>query len=110
MRQLAYNSSELKNHKTTTKWKKSMSYSPEDLLPDDKNHVEMNGTKIRKGTMGAALANAKIIESSDATTEEKQAALIALKQLAPALIAFGLTTFLQWKNPIIQNIFDQVEK
>ena len=84
-----------------------MSYQPEDILPNNKNHVEINGKVIRKGTMGAALANAKIIESAQATPKEKQAAFNVLKTLAPSLIDFELTKFLQWKNPKIQCIFDQ---
>ena len=84
-----------------------MSYLPEDILPDDKNYVEKNGKIIRKGSMAAALANAKIFESPSATPQEKEAALQALTQLAPTLVAFELTHFLQWKNPIIQKIFDQ---
>ncbi len=86
-----------------------MSYTPEDMLPDDKSYFEMNGKTIRKGSMAAALANAKVIDSNNTTQEEKQAALDTLKSLAPTLIAFELTEFMQWKNPIIQAIFDEAE-
>ena len=87
-----------------------MGYKPEDLLPDDKNHFEKNGSTIRKGTIAAALANASIVESTTATAEEKQAALDAIKVLTPQLIAFELTKFMQWKNPQIQSIFNEPEK
>ncbi len=82
---------------------------PEDMIPDDKSHFEMGGKTIRKGTMAAALANAEIIESSDATEEEKMEAMNTLKQLAPILKAFGLTKFLTWKNSKIQSIFDEID-
>ena len=82
---------------------------PEDMIPDDKSHFEMGGKTIRKGTMAAALANAEIVESPDATTAEKQAAMDTIKELAPVLRAFGLTKFLTWKNPKIQAIFDEME-
>ncbi len=86
-----------------------MSYKPEDLMPDDKNYCEVNGKSIRKGSVAAALANAKIVESKNATAAQKKAALEALQQLAPALVDFELTRFMQWKNPEIQKIFDAVE-
>ncbi|OGT39699.1 MAG: hypothetical protein A3F12_01665 [Gammaproteobacteria bacterium RIFCSPHIGHO2_12_FULL_38_14] len=82
---------------------------PEDMIPDDKSHFEMGGKTIRKGTMAAALTNAEIVESPDATVAEKQAAMETIKELAPVLKAFGLTKFLTWKNPKIQAIFDEME-
>lgn len=83
--------------------------NPEDLIPDDKDHVEMGGEIIRKGTMAAALANAEIIEALDATEAEKLAAMNALRKLVPILKTFGLTKFLTWKNPKIQSIFDEAD-
>ena len=84
-----------------------MGYKPEDILPDDKSYVEKDGQTIRKGSVAAALANAKIVESETASKEDKQAALDNLKELAPTLINFELMDFLQLKNPQIQQIFDQ---
>lgn len=87
-----------------------MSYRPEDILPDDKDYVETKeGQKIRKGSVAATLANAKIIESADASLQEKAEALDAIRALAPTLIAFDLMRFMQWKNPIIQAVFDEVK-
>lgn len=83
-----------------------MKYRPEDILPDDQNHIVINRKKIRKGTVGAVLANAEIIESSMTTLAEKQIALSVIRELAPALIAINFTKFLKWKNPKIQKIFD----
>lgn len=84
-----------------------MAYKPEDLIPDEKNHFEANGKKIRKGTMAAAIANAEIIESTNSSFEEKQKAKEVLKALAPTLKAFGLTKHLTWKNTEIQKLFDE---
>lgn len=87
-----------------------MSYTPEDMIPDDKSHFEMGGQTIRKGTMAAALANAEIVESTNSTATEKRDALNAIKELAPVLKAFGLVRFLTWKNPEIQAIFDESDR
>lgn len=86
-----------------------MSYNavkPENVLVDDKNYLEKDGKMLRKGTVAAALANAEIFESIDASTLEKQKAIEAIKELAPALKTLGLTKFLTWKNKKIQEIFD----
>ena len=84
-----------------------MVFKPEDMISDEQSYFEKNGKSIRKGTMAAALANAEIIESQHSSNEEKKTAFNALKELAPILIAFGLTRFLTWKNPTIQKIFDE---
>lgn len=87
-----------------------MQYTPEVIMPADKDYVEMNDNRIRKGTMAAALTNAKIVSSATATDEEKQLALETIRALAPTLIVFGLMEFLQWKSPKIQAIFDQFQR
>ena len=87
-----------------------MSYTPEDMIPDDKSHFEMGGKTIRKGTMAAALANAEIVESPDSTSQEKCDALNAIKELVPVLKAFGLARFLTWKNPEIQALFEESDR
>lgn len=82
-----------------------MAFKPENMISDEQSYFEKNGKTIRKGTMAAALANAEIIESQHSSDAEKQKAFNALEELAPILIAFGLTKFLTWKNPQIQKIF-----
>lgn len=84
-----------------------MSIRPEDVMPDNQDHVERDGKTIRKGTMAAALANAEIVESSTASAADKAVALDTLRELAPTIKAFGLMQFLTWNNPDIQKIFDE---
>ena len=80
---------------------------PEDILADNQNFVIRNGQTIRKGTMAAAIANAEIFESPEASEEQKLAALDAIQDLAQSLINFGFNRFLSWKNPKIQQIMDK---
>jgi hypothetical protein len=87
-----------------------MSIKPEDILPDSINEVEINGIKARKGTVAAALANAKILASNDSTEIEKNDANEAIKELAPAMVALGLHHHLTWKNLEIQNIIEECVK
>jgi len=84
---------------------------PEDILPDNQDYfTDTNGNTIRKGTVAAAIANARIIESDKSSIVEKEAALAAIKDLAPILVNFGFNQFINWKNPLIQKVFDQSVK
>lgn len=80
---------------------------PEDILPDDVNELEINGIKARKGTIAAAMANADILSSPTSTEIDKNNAKDAIKQLAPAMVALGLSHHLIWKNKEIQEIMEE---
>ena len=84
-----------------------MSVRPEDILPDDVSAVEINGIITRKGTVAAALANAKILASNDKTDNEKKKAKEMIRELAPMLVALELHQHVTWKNPEIQKIIDE---
>ena len=86
-----------------------MSIKPEDILPDDKNTLEINGLIVRKATMAALLANADLLLKKESTIEEKVEAKETIKELAPGLIAAGLLRHLSWKNPDIQEIFEKIQ-
>lgn len=83
--------------------------TPEEIMPDNCDHIVRGGTTIRKGTMAAAMTAADVIESSDATSAEKEDALQLITDLAPVLIKFGLSKHLTWNNPTIQNIFERTK-
>ena len=83
-----------------------MAITPENILPDALNHTHINGIKVRKGTVAALLANIQLYESPQSAEREKQSALAMIKELAPAILAIGLTQHLQFKNPEIQKIMD----
>lgn len=93
---------------------KKMNYRtkrPEDILPDEQDYfTDQNGNTIRKGTVAAAIANAGIVESNESSGEEKEAALLVIRELAPTLKNFGFNQFLSWKNPQIQKIFDELDE
>lgn len=83
---------------------------PQDIMPDSVDTIDKAGVTIRKGTMAAVIENAAILTANDATEADKQTALEAIRDLAPALITFGITEHVSWKNPQIQAIFDEVAK
>ena len=88
----------------------SKSIKPEDILPDEESVKIIDGVKVRKGTIGAALANAKILASATSTAIEKEAVLSIINELAPALVVLGVWEHIQWKNPEIQKIVEETAK
>jgi hypothetical protein len=77
---------------------------PEDVLADNENFKIINGIKVRKGTIGAALLNAAILSSTTATSKEKEEAKKVIIELAPALVVLGIYDQVVWKNTEIQEI------
>ena len=70
----------------------------EKVLPDDVNQNEINGVVIRKGSIGAFLANAKTLADPAASAEARAIAERDIVQALPALRATGLFDVLQIRN------------
>lgn len=87
-----------------------MSIKPEDIMPDNVNSIEVNGVRVRKATVGAVLANAKILESVATSAAEKSNALASIKELAPSLVALEMHKHVTWNNPEIQRIVEEAAK
>lgn len=71
----------------------------QDVLPDDVNEVEVGGITVRKGSVGAFLANARVLQDLTASTEARTAAVGHIEALAPALRALGLFDVLEVRDP-----------
>lgn len=85
------------------------SVRPEDILPDGIDSTAFNGKVIRKGTIAAFLANSDILENAGSTSEQKQAAIDTMNELAPAIIIIGLHKHVVFKNPLIEQILVDAE-
>ena len=83
-----------------------MAIKPHDILKDGADSAVFNGVDTRKGTIKAAIENAKIIESENASAQEKKEAKKAFKELIPYLIALELHEHTQWKNQELQKMID----
>jgi hypothetical protein len=70
----------------------------EDVLPDQVNSSEMNGVLIRKGTVGAFLANARIIKDPGADDRQRALAREHMAAAIPALQALGIFEFFALKD------------
>ena len=62
----------------------------EQLLPDHLNQVNLNGTTVRKGTVGAFLANARVWTDRDADSTARSGAEADMRDALPALRALGV--------------------
>jgi len=70
----------------------------EDLLPDNVNQGEFNGVVVRKGSVGAFLANAKLRTDPTRSVLERATAERHIIEALPALRALGLFDALQIRD------------
>lgn len=71
----------------------------EDLLPDHLDQGQFNGVTVRKGTVGAFLANARTWCDPAIAGEQRLLAEQDMLQALPALKALGLFEVLQVRDP-----------
>jgi hypothetical protein len=81
-------------------------FTPTDILADGIDSKMQNGVMIRKGTIGAILANLDAIDSDKYNSDEKEAAIMAIKEGVPTLIALNFDKHLIWKNPLVQKMME----
>jgi len=62
----------------------------EDALPDEDDATTIDGVRIRKGTIAAFLANARVVADERATAVARDAAERDIVDALPALRAVGL--------------------
>lgn len=76
-----------------------MTYRPEDILPDNSDSVDVNGTTVRKGTVAAVLSNVKLLlkdnKSPDFNSPE---GLEVIRASNEALVPLGFYKLLSWNN------------
>lgn len=80
---------------------------PEDLLADDQNHVQRDGIVVRKGSVGAFLANASVLADPHAAAAAGAAAERDLLALVPALRAIGLFDVFAARDPALQRLIER---
>ncbi len=86
------------------------SIKPEDILSDDESIKIIDGVPVRKGTIAAVMANAKILSDSSISPSEKSEALKTIKEYAPALVVLGVYEHMKWNNPEIQKIVEEAAR
>jgi hypothetical protein len=80
---------------------------PKDVLPDEVDAAVRNGIAVRKGSVGAFLANARILQEETATAEAREVARADLIDLVPAMAALGLFELFSIRDPDIAALVEQ---
>ena len=76
----------------------------EDVLPDQQNQGQFNGVTVRKGTVGAFLANARQWLDEASSDAERRSAERDIVDALPALHALGLFDILQVRNAALREL------
>lgn len=87
-----------------------MSIRPIDIIADGSDSISINGTEVRKGTVGAFLANICLLENEDVPEQQKKEAIETMIELAPSLVAVGLHHHVTFKNEHAQKILNNAAR
>jgi hypothetical protein len=75
----------------------------QDVLPDGQDFVVRNGLPLRKGSVGAFLVNAQLLQDPTASADAKRVAERDLIDLLPALEALGLFDVFELRSPTLRD-------
>lgn len=78
----------------------------EDLLPDHLNQTDIDGVAVRKGTVGAFLANARVLQDAAASDTARADAQRDVVDALPALRALGLFDVLEIRDAVLRAFVD----
>lgn len=78
-----------------------------DVLPDTQDQVERDGIVIRKGTVGAFLANARTWLAHDTDIEARAHAEADMIDALPSLRALGLFDVLSIRNEALRGLLEK---
>jgi hypothetical protein len=81
----------------------------EEMLPDDRSHRDFEGVSVRKGTVAAFLANARLWTGDSAFPEERLAAEADMSDALPALRALGLFDVLEIRDERLRHWLIQTQ-
>lgn len=73
-----------------------------DILPDGVERGDFKGVEVRKGTVGAFLANARVCLDLQAPAQAVAVARQDIQEALPALNALGLFEVLQVRDPALR--------
>ncbi|MDO8052303.1 hypothetical protein O3301_27900 [Janthinobacterium sp. SUN211] len=76
----------------------------EDVLPDQQNQGQFNGVTVRKGTVGAFLANTRLWLDDTSSSAEKAIAERDILDALPALHALGLFDIVQVRDAALREL------
>ena len=78
----------------------------QDMLSDAADVAQVNGAVVRKGTVGAFLANARCLMASAASETENALARQHIIEALPALQALGVFEVFALRDPAVRAFVD----
>ncbi len=85
----------------------SNAIKPEDILPNGDDVATINGKVVRKGSVAAFLANLAVLENSESSETQKNAAMNEMEKLAPDVVAIGLHHYVTFKNTFAESLLQK---
>ena len=82
---------------------------PQDMLEDQQDVATINGVQVRKGTLGAFIANARRLGSHPEGSAERAEILGQLRALAPAVRAVGLLEVFEPRSEELKEVLAEPE-
>jgi hypothetical protein len=78
----------------------------QDILPDHADQADFGGTSIRKGTVAAFLANARVWTDPQTSEDARAEAETDMLETLPALRALGVFDVLEIRNHTLRDWVD----
>ena len=82
---------------------------PEELFPDGPDSVEVDGVRIRKGSIASFIYNALALDNLDPTSSEYQLALAGIREMAPVLGAVHVFEVFSLRSEQVANVVREVD-
>jgi hypothetical protein len=73
--------------------------SARDIVEDGADYAEFDGVKVRKGSLGAFVANAKAFQSLSVNDPERDVILAHMRELLPAVATVGAFEVFRLRSP-----------
>lgn len=76
----------------------------EDILPDRQDRIRLGGVEIRKGSVGAFIANARLLLEEELPAAQRRQAEEDLRALLPAIRALGLLELFELRDARLRTL------
>jgi hypothetical protein len=80
----------------------------DDMLKDDEHNRDFGGVNVRKGTIAAFIANARVMADPDASSDDISTARADIVSAVPALRAVGLLEVMNIKDERVRALVESV--
>jgi hypothetical protein len=75
----------------------------QDIIPDGQDFTVIDGHTVRKGSVGAFLANVRVLEDANVPADARRIARDDLLSLVPTLDALGLFDVFELRSPALRD-------